>query len=80
MKTRNFFMYFTGVKYKFYTECKKTSNLIKDTSSHNTCSVIKSQQVKKLFVIQCQKLLIFPRLPLFFFMKSLLTIQFHVCF
>ena len=47
MKTRNLFMYFIGVKYKLYSKCKKTSNLIKDTSSHNTCSVIKSQQVKK---------------------------------
>ena len=35
---------------------KKTSNLIKGISSHNICSEIKSQQVKKTpFVIQYQK-------------------------
>ena len=33
--------------HKIYTKCKKTSNLIKDISSHNICSGIKSQQVKK---------------------------------
>ena len=33
--------------HKIYTECKKTSNLIKGISSHNICSGIKSQQVKK---------------------------------
>ena len=32
--------------HKIYTKCKKTSNLIKDISSHNICSGIKSQQVK----------------------------------
>ena len=30
-----------------YTKCKKTFNRIKDISSHNICSGIKSQQVKK---------------------------------
>ena len=41
-------------------KCKrKTSNLIKVISSYNICSGIKSQQAKKPFVIQYQKLLIF---------------------
>ena len=38
---------------------KKASNLIKIISSYNICSWIKSQKVKKPFVIQNQKLLIF---------------------
>ena len=33
-----------------------------------------------IFVIQYQKRLIFLRIRLFHFIKSLLTIQFHVCF
>ena len=33
--------------HEIYTKCKKISNLIKDISSHNICSGIKSQQVKK---------------------------------
>ena len=66
--------------YEIYAKYKKTSSLIKDICSHNICSGIKSQQVNKPFIIQCQKLLIFPRIPLFYFIKSLLTIQFHVCF
>ena len=33
--------------HEIYTKCKKTSNLIKGISSHNICSGIKSQQVKK---------------------------------
>ena len=37
--------------HEIYTKCKKTSNLIKSISSHNICSGIKSQQVKKPFVI-----------------------------
>ena len=41
--------------HEIYTKCKKkTSNLIKGISSHNICSGIKSQQVKRPFVIQCQ--------------------------
>ena len=36
--------------HKIYTKCKKTSNLIKDISSHNICSGIKSQQVKKTYL------------------------------
>ena len=32
---------------EIYTKCKKTSNLIKDISSHNICAGIKSQQVRK---------------------------------
>ena len=35
--------------HEIYTKCNKTSNLIKGTSSHNICSWIKSQQVKKPF-------------------------------
>ena len=33
--------------HEIYTKCKKTSNLIKGISSHNICSGIKSQQVKR---------------------------------
>ena len=33
--------------HEIYTKCKKTSNLIKGISSHNICSGIKSQQIKK---------------------------------
>ena len=33
--------------HEIYTKCKKTSNLIKGISSHNICSGIKNQQVKK---------------------------------
>ena len=65
---------------EIYTKCEKTSNLIKDISSHNICSGIKIQQVKKPFATQYQKLLILLRIPLFHFINSLLTIQFHVCF
>ena len=43
---------------------KKTSNLIKGISSRNICSGIKSEQVKKTFLIQYQKHLIFLRIPL----------------
>ena len=44
------FMYFTGVSHisgvyhEICTKCKKTSNLIKDISSNNICSGIKSQK------------------------------------
>ena len=61
-------------------DVKKSSNLIKGISSHNICSGVKSQQVKKPFVIQYQKLLIFLRIPLFHFIESLSTIKFHVSF
>ena len=77
------FMYFTSVSqvdHEIYTKCKKTSNLSKCISSHNICTGIKSQQVKKPYAIQYQKLLIFLRIPLFHFIKLLLTILFHVCF
>ena len=51
VKTRNLlFMYFTGVSHKTMKSIlnvKKTSNLIKDISSHNIWSGIKSQQVKR---------------------------------
>ena len=33
--------------HEIYTKCKKTSNLIKGIFSHNICSGIKSEQVKK---------------------------------
>ena len=63
VKTWNLlFMYFTSVSNQTMRsiKCKrKTSNLIKVTSSYNICSGIKSQQAKKTFVIQYQKLLIF---------------------
>ena len=39
---------------------------------------MKSQQAKKPFLIQYQNLLIFHRTPLFHFIKSLSTIQFHM--
>ena len=39
-----------------YTKSKKAFNMIKGISSHILCSGIKSQQVKKKFVIQCQNL------------------------
>ena len=42
--------------HEIYTKCKKISNLIKGISIHKICSGIKSQQVKKPFVIQYQKL------------------------
>ena len=48
----------------------KASNLIKGISSHNIYSGMKSEQVKKQFVIQCQKPLIFLRILLFHFTKS----------
>ena len=70
--------------HEIYTKCKKKKkkkpNLIKGISSHKICSGIKSQQVKKPFVIQYQKLLIFLTITLFHFIDSLSTIQFHACF
>ena len=58
------FMYFTGVSHqtmKFVLNVKKhLSNLIK---GHNICSGIKNQRV------------IFVRIPLFYFIESLLTIH-----
>ena len=59
-------------------KCKKTSNLITVISSYNICSGVKSQQVKKPFVIKYQKLLIFFRIPPFHLIKLFSTIQFHV--
>ena len=64
--------------HEIYTKCKKTSNLIKDISSHNICSGIKTSK-KKHFSFSAKNL-IFPRISLFYFSKSLLTIQFHECF
>ena len=65
--------------HEIYTKCKKKQ--IKGISSHNICSGIKSQQLKKnAFVIQYQKLLIFIRITLLHFVESLSTIQFIVCF
>ena len=59
---------------------KNLSNLIKLISKYNICSGIKIQQAKKPFVIQYQKLLIFFKIPLFHFIKSLSTTQFNVYF
>ena len=64
--------------WKSILNVKKTSNLIEVISAYNICSGIKSQQAKKTFLIQYQKLLIFLRIPLFHFIKSLSTIQFHM--
>ena len=66
--------------YEICTKCKKTSNLIKGIFSHNICSGIKSEQIKKAFIIQNQRLLIFLRIPLLHFIELLLTIQFHAHF
>ena len=72
----NVFYWCILLDHKVYTKYKKTSNLIKDIFIHNICSGIKSRDKKKIF--QCQKLLIFSKFPLFYFFKSLLTIQFYV--
>ena len=74
------FYWYIPLNDEIYTKCKQTSNLIKGISSHDICSEIKSEQVKKTFVIQYQKLLIFLRIPLFHFIEPLSTIQFHLCF
>ena len=66
--------------HEIYIKCKKTSNLIKVISKYNICSGIKSKQAKKSFAIQYQQLLIFFRIPLFHFIKSLSTSQFRVSF
>ena len=44
---RHVFYWCIPLDHEIYTKCKKTSNLIKSISSHNVCSGIKSQQVKK---------------------------------
>ena len=63
VRTRNLlFMYFTGVSNQAMKSInckKKPSNLIKVISSYNINSGTKSQQAKKSFAIQYQKLLIF---------------------
>ena len=74
------FYWWISLDHEIYTKCKKSSNLIKGIFSHNIFSEIESEQVKKTFVIQNQKLLIFLRIPLPHFIKSLLTIQFQACF
>ena len=85
-KSRSYEISSTDILYIYtyiyiYINVRKTSHLIKGTFSHNICSGIKSQQVKKKpSVIQYQKLLIFLRTPLLHFIESLLTIQCHVCF
>ena len=67
-------------KCKKCTKCKKKFNLIEVISTYNIYSGIKSQQAKKKpFPIQYKKLLIFLRILLFHFIKSLSTIQFHMC-
>ena len=66
--------------HEIYTKCKKkTYNLIKGISSHNICSGIKTQQLKKHLSFSTKNL-IFLRIGMFCFIESLLTIQFHVCF
>ena len=65
--------------HEIYIKYKKTSNLIKVISSYNIYPRIKSKQAKKTFSIQYQKRFFF-RIPLFYLIKSLSTIQFHVCF
>ena len=70
-----------SLNHEIYTKCKKKpANWIKGISTHNIFSGIKSQQINKIFVNQLKKLLSFLRIPLFHFIESLLTIQFHVCF
>ena len=50
------FFWCIPLDHEIYTKCKrKTSNLIKGISSHKVGSGIKSQEVKKPFVIQYQK-------------------------
>ena len=42
--------------HEIYTKCnRKTSNLIKNTSSYSICYAIKCQQAKKLFIINRTK-------------------------
>ena len=66
MRGRNLlFLYFTSVSHqtmKSILNVKKRSDLIQGICRHKICSGIKSQQVKKLFVVQYQKLLIFLRI------------------
>ena len=45
--------------HEIYTKCKKTSNLIKGASSHNICSGIQSQQVRKHLWFSTKKLSFF---------------------
>ena len=62
--------------HEIYTKCKKkTSNLIEVISALE----LKVNKQKKTFLIQYQKLLIFLKIPLFHFIESLSTIQFHMC-
>ena len=63
---------------------KKHLTLSKSVSSHDVCSGVKSQQVKTKHChsvpetfLQYQKLL---RNPLFYFIESLSTIQYHASF
>ena len=73
--------------HEIYTKCKKEtlSNLIKVISSYNTAmelTVNKQKKQKKQnneIVIQYKKLLLFLIIPLFHFIKSLFTVQFHLC-
>ena len=44
---RHVFYWCIPLDHEIYTKCKETSNLIKGISSHNVCSGIKKQQVKK---------------------------------
>ena len=78
--TIHVFYWCIQLDHEIYITCKKKSHLVKVISSYNICSGTKSQQAERPFVIQYQKLLIFFRIPLFYFIKSLSTIQFHVCF
>ena len=42
------FYWCTSLDHEIYTKCAKISDLIKGICSHNICSGIKSQQVKKI--------------------------------
>ena len=67
--------------HEIYTKYKKTmknitlSNLIKVISYYNICSGIKDDQAKKQPFVKIPL-----RIPLFHLIKSLSTVQFHVCF
>ena len=57
------------------------SDLIKVISNYDICPGIKSEKAKNQpFVIQYEKHLMFFKILLFHFIKSLCAVQFHVCF
>ena len=74
--------------HEIYTKCKKEtlSNLIKVISSYNTAMELTVKKQKKnkqkknnKIVIQYKKLMLFLIIPLFHFIKSIFTVQFHLC-